>query len=163
LLRLRRGATPESIQIERHRLKWLGRHRNVTIVGGDQDPRLPVEAKHGDVIAKLDEQKGSRLVRIPAAGGPPQAVPFTGEYSMLTNPLIPGSIRKNQLLLPLSSVDSWDYHAGVLDLATGDVTRLPMNEAADVHLVAYAADGSALLLVLRIDSTLWKFEPKPVR
>ena len=81
---------------------------------------------------------------------------------MITNPLMPGSIRKNQLLLALSSVDSWDYHAGVLDLATGDVTRLPINEA-DVHFVTYAPDGSALLLVVRIDSTLWKFEPKPVR
>jgi DNA-binding beta-propeller fold protein YncE len=124
---------------------------------------IVVDPVTGDVIAKLDEQNGSRLVRIPAAGGPPQPVPFTGEYSMLTNPLMPGSIRKNQLLLPLSSVDSWDYHAGVLDLATGDVTRLPINEAADVHFVTYAADGSALLMVLRIDSTLWKFEPKPFR
>jgi eukaryotic-like serine/threonine-protein kinase len=121
---------------------------------------IVVDPDTGDVIAKLNEQSGPRLVRIPAAGGAPQPVPFTSDLRMLANPLTPGSIKKNQLLLPLSSAASWDYHAAMVDLKTGRVTRLPMNDAADVHYLTFDADGRPLAYVLGVNTTLWRFEPR---
>jgi hypothetical protein len=137
----------------------------VTLGGGTPRPiasgdSMTVDPDTGDVIAKLDEEGGARLVRIPAGGGPARPILLKGEFSLVGNPLVAGSIRKNQLLLPLSTVDSWNWHPGRIDLATGQVSKLPIDHDADVHFLTYGSDGVPIALALGFDSTLWKFEPR---
>jgi DNA-binding beta-propeller fold protein YncE len=122
---------------------------------------LTVDPQSGDLIVKLDEQERMRLARIPAGGGTAQPIPFHGAFGMIIRPLAPGAVRNNQLLLPLSSPDSWDWHAGVVDLKTGSVERLAADYATDFHFVTRAADGTPIGVGLGSQSTLWKFTPAP--
>ena len=127
-----------------------------TVGAGDS---VTVDPATGDLIVKLDEQERFKLVRIPAAGGEPRPVPFAGDFRLIVNPLMPGAIRNNQLVLPLSTADSWDWHAGVVDLRTGKVERLAADDRTDFHYLTRAADGTPLGMGLGFQTTLWKFAP----
>jgi hypothetical protein len=70
---------------------------------------------------------------------------------------MPGAIRNNQLVLPLSTADSWDWHAGVIDLRTGRVERLAADHRTDFHYLTRAADGTPIGMGLDYETTLWKF------
>jgi hypothetical protein len=70
---------------------------------------------------------------------------------------MPGAIRDNQMTLPLSTADSWDWHAGVVDLRSGKVERLVPDYATDFHHVTRAADGTPVAIGLGFQTTLWKF------
>jgi hypothetical protein len=125
-----------------------------TVGAGDS---VTVDPATGDLIVKLDEQERFKLVRIPAAGGEPRPVPFADDFRLIPNPLMPGAIRDNQLVLPLSTADSWDWHAGVVDLRTGRVERLAANYRTDFQYVTRAADGTPIGMGLGYETTLWKF------
>jgi hypothetical protein len=126
-----------------------------TVLGAGDS--ITVDPASGDLVVKLDEQAKFRLVRIHKSSGAAQPIPFGGTFAMIFNPLMPGAIRNNQLVLPLSSVDSWDYHAGLLDLASGKVQRLAANYATDFHYLTRAADGTPIGVGLGFQTTLWKF------
>ena len=119
---------------------------------------LTVDPQSGDVIAKLNSADGFRLVRIPAGGGAPRPIPFSSEFGLIFKPLVPGAVWKDQLALPLSAADSWNWHAGMLDLRTGKVTRLAPDYQTDFwYLTRLAGGGSPVATGLAIETTLWKF------
>ena len=72
----------------------------------------------------------------------------------------PPAMRCQELVLPLLAADSWDYHAGRVNLATGQISRLPMDYVTDVHFITYGSDGAALAMGSLNESTLWRFEPR---
>ena len=77
---------------------------------------------------------------------------------MIFKPLMPGAAWDNQLALPLSAADSWDWHAGILDLRSGKVTRLAPEHATDFwYLTRLSRGGSPVATGLGIDTTLWRF------
>jgi hypothetical protein len=127
-----------------------------TVGTGDS---ITVDAASGDLIAKLDEQDRFKLARIPAAGGAPRTVPLMGDARLIPNTLMPGAISNNQLVLPLSTADSWDWHAGVVDLRTGRVERLAADYKGDFHYLTRTADGTPIGMALSHQSTFWKFAP----
>jgi eukaryotic-like serine/threonine-protein kinase len=120
---------------------------------------ITVDPQSGDLIVKLDAQERFNLVRIPASGGVARPIPFQGNFGMILKPLMPGAVWNNQLVLPLSSADSWDWYAGTLDLRSGRVTRLAAEYAADFHYVTRGADGRPIAAGLGMTTTLWKFTP----
>jgi len=128
-----------------------------TIGTGDS---VTVDPQSGDLIAKLDGQERLTLMRIPAAGGAAQPIPFQGDFGMINKVLMPGAVRNNQLVLPLSSVDSWDWYAGVVDLQSGKVTRLAADYSTDFHYVTREADGTPVATGLgfkrRSGSSRWR-------
>lgn len=61
---------------------------------------------------------------------------------------------------PLSPRDSWFNAPGLLDTATGRVTRIASDDVSDYHSMAWLPDGRILALRVGLRSTLWKFQPR---
>ena len=85
-------------------------------------------------FVKLDE--GARMAPGDVSAGwavPPEQIPVRGDLRLIPRPLVPGECARADLLLGVASTDSWFWHAGMLDLKTGVVTKL-----ADPNLVRFS-------------------------
>lgn len=131
-----------------------------TVGPGDS---VTVDPVTGDLIVKLDEAERYRLVRMSPAGGTPEPIAIAGALRLVSRPLMPGAIRNGRLLLPVATVDSWYWFAGVLDLRTGRITKLELDSPTDFHWVTWASDGSVLGSGMAIQSALWKFTREAAR
>jgi hypothetical protein len=65
-----------------------------------------------------------------------------------------------RLLVPLSLRDSWFNPLGILDTATGRITRVPGNELTDHGSAVWTPDGRIIAGQLGLRATLWKFTPE---
>jgi hypothetical protein len=124
---------------------------------------VTVDPDGGDLILKLDEAERYRLVRLSPAGGAPRPIAVTGDMRLVNRPLMPGAIRNGRLLLAVATVDSWDWFTGVLDLRTGRLTKLEVDNPTDFHWITWAADGSILGSGLGVRSALWRFTREAAR
>jgi hypothetical protein len=118
---------------------------------------LTVDPATGDLIVKLDEAERYRLVRMSPDGGTPVTITISGDLRLVTRPLLPGAVRNGRLVLPVATVDSWYWSAGVLDLRSGRLSKLEVVNPTDFHWITWAADGSILGSGMSIQSSLWKF------
>jgi hypothetical protein len=116
-----------------------------------------VDPDTGDLIVRLDESTGYRLVRLPSKGGAPAAIPFKSELRMVFYPPSPGSIRRGKMVLPLASADSWNWRVGVLNLSTGELKRLNVRPDLDYQYAAWTSDGRIIAYSSGTRSALWKF------
>jgi eukaryotic-like serine/threonine-protein kinase len=124
------------------------------IAAGDS---LVVDPDSGDLVVRLDESTGFRLVRVPPGGGAPAPIAIHSDLRMIFYPLTPGSIRRGKLVIPVSSVDSWYWFVAVLDLATGELDRVNIRPDLDFHCAAWAPDGRIIAYGLGTSAALWKF------
>ena len=120
---------------------------------------LTVDPDSGDLIVKLDEADRFRLVRVPPGGGTPRPIAISGDLRLVVRPLAPGAVRAGRLVLPVATADSWFWHAGVLDLASGRLERIPVDYQTDFHSLTWAPDGSIVGSVLGVRGELWRFAP----
>jgi hypothetical protein len=89
-------------------------------------------------------------------------VPASGLYanfSLIQNPLAPGSIRRGKLVVPIASKDSWNWFAGVLDLKTSQLQKVTVNLDTDSQWPTWDSEGRILAYVLGTTGRLWKFTP----
>ena len=93
-------------------------------------------------------------------GGTPRPIAIVGDLRLVIRPLLPGAIRKGRLLLPVATADSWFWYTGVLDLRTGHIAKITLDNSTDFHFATWAADGSIIGSGMAIHSTLWKFVPE---
>jgi hypothetical protein len=63
-------------------------------------------------------------------------------------------------LFPLQPLDSWFSPIGLIDTATGRITRVASDDVSDYHSMAWLPDGRILALHVGLRSTLWKFQPR---
>jgi hypothetical protein len=61
-------------------------------------------------------------------------------------------------LLGLQAPDSWFLEPAVIDLATGQATRIPIDTIGDSFGLAWTPDGQVLAAVTGLQSSLWKFQ-----
>ncbi len=121
---------------------------------------LTLEAESGDLIVKLDEGERIRLVRMKPNGDSIAEIPLHGDLRLIQRPLTPGAVRQGRLVLGMSSADSWFWHAAMIDLKTGEVTRLVDRNPSDIHYVTWRADGVPIGFGYAIDTSLWRFTPR---
>ena len=50
---------------------------------------------------------------------------------------------------------------GLLDPATGTVTRIPVQFQGDIDLCGWSSDGRVLCMGLPFEAHLWRFRPVP--
>jgi hypothetical protein len=62
-------------------------------------------------------------------------------------------------LFPLQPRDSWFNAPGMLNTATGRLTRLPSDDVSDYQSMAWLPDGQVVALHIGVRSTLWRFQP----
>lgn len=120
-----------------------------------------VDPDSGDLIVKLDEVGTFRLVRLSPDGGQNTPVAMhSADLRMIPEGLAPGGIRHGKLVLPVTTVDSWNWFPALLDLKTGALTRVPLKYDTDFHYLTWTADGRIVGAGLGMQAALWKFERK---
>jgi len=108
------------------------------------------------VIAQVESAK-LRLFRRSLESNSEQEIKTDGSVPLMNFPLSPNALNKDGgLLLPLN--DAWFNRPGLLDTATGRLTRLPSDGGSDYHAMAWLPDGRIMVLQLGVRSTLWRFQ-----
>jgi serine/threonine protein kinase len=115
---------------------------------------------HGQyLLVAAVEGPGVRLVRVPLNGGPDQEV--LRPVGLRPAPSLTSNAvgQDGRILTPLGS-RSWYWLPGVIDPATGVVTRIPVDYLSDYHALAWAPDGRVIGMALGFRSMMWKFTPE---
>jgi hypothetical protein len=121
---------------------------------------IVVDPATGDLVVQLNETRGSRLVRLPAAGGQEREIPFLGPHGLAPQPITGRIIRTDGLVVVgLSPKDSWFWGPGVLDPASGAVSRVPLRFEGDVFPASWGNDGSILAMGWGLHTNIWRFRP----
>jgi hypothetical protein len=119
-----------------------------------------------ELIVKLNEKGGSRLVRLQVSGGPQEAIGFPGDLRLTTMPLGPDAIgRDGRILAPVASSDSWYWHVAILDPSKRQVQRIPVAYEGDLFFAGWGRDSRILALGIGIKGGVWRFQleesPRP--
>jgi len=113
------------------------------------------------LLVQVIEHPKTRLVRVPLDGGGEQEIPLTGPYHLTFEPIGTEMIGKDgRLVVPLASPDSWFFSPGIVDLATGRMTRIPVDHYYDYFSMAWNPDGQVVATAMGLKSALWKFQPE---
>ncbi len=116
---------------------------------------VTVDAATQSLVVEVLEPPHTRLIRIPLAGGAEQEI--AGSFH-LGNGIDPGSIREGKLVAPMGS-PYWYSPPGILNLANGESTRIPLEYTGDFHHMAWTPDGKVMAVAAGWRATLWKFTP----
>jgi predicted Ser/Thr protein kinase len=138
---------------------------SIPVSGGE-----PKKIRAGDFVAAdpagkylvifLGETSTTRLVRAPLDGSAEQEIRIEGPLRPGFALFGPNSIgRDGRILLPLATT-TWHNPAGVLDPATGRLTRIAEDQLLDYHVLGWTPDGKVMGLGLGQRSRLWKFTPE---
>jgi hypothetical protein len=128
------------------------------IASGDS---VTVHPNGSKLLIKLNEAE-PRLVWIPAAGGEPQPVPLHFPHGgMLSHhSLLPDSVFKDgRIVAAVNTPDFFFYQVAVIDPATGNVEKVPVQFQGDVIYPAWTSDGRIAALGRDISGAIWRFRP----
>jgi hypothetical protein len=114
------------------------------------------------LLVEVYEHPKIRLMRVPLDGSAEREIPLTGPYRLAPNVAVQsGNISKDgHLLAPLTSPDSSFVSPGMVDLATGQMTRIPVDPYFDYGFIARSPGGQITAVAIGLKSTLWKFQPE---
>jgi len=112
------------------------------------------------LVISANESSKFRLFRVPVDGGSEQEIAApAGSIALMSRFLSPNALNADgRLLHPLQ--DSWFNAPGLLDTATGRITRIASDDVSDYQSMAWLPDGRILALHIGLRSTLWKFQPR---
>jgi hypothetical protein len=121
---------------------------------------VAVDPNGKEVIINLLDTGGARLVRIPLSGSPEQIINVQDGIRIDPLPLGGNGLRKDgKLLIGVSPRDSWFFSPAVLDVASGELTRIPLNYTGDILLSGWASDGPILAYGEPMRAHIWRFRP----
>jgi hypothetical protein len=113
------------------------------------------------LLVQVMEAPKTRLVRVPVDGGAPREIPLDGPFHLTFDPVNSAGIsRGGRLLVPLTTLDSWFFAPGMIDLATGRMHRIAVDHFGDYHSMAWMPDGEAAASVTGFHAPIWKFTPE---
>ena len=113
---------------------------------------------------RLDQQEGTRLVRVPLAGGPEHPIAIQGDMRPAGGVLNPSAVGKDgRILMWVAPPASWFMPAGILDPDTGRIQTIQIGYDADMPSPGWTPDGRIVVLAYPLRSTLWRFRPERVR
>jgi hypothetical protein len=117
------------------------------------------DGKH--LLVKEGDNTLTRWIRVSLSGGAEQEIVLRGAGELLDIPIQTEMIgRDSRLVIPLKSPTSFFVAAGLVDLATGRVTRIAVGGRLDYEWMAWERNGSIIAVGLEQKSALWKFEPE---
>ena len=114
-----------------------------------------------DLIVQLREKAGVRLVRVPVSGGAEEPIPIQGSLRLSPTNMSSDSIGKDgRALVAITTPDDWFYGAGILDLRSGKLDKIPLNFTGDVISMGWQSDGRIISGGWPTKSKLWRFTPE---
>ncbi len=123
---------------------------------------LTIDPYKQDLIIRLSEKEGVRLVRVPLGGGPERPIPVaSGARPAPAGTLSPTAVGKDgRILLQVATGSSWFWPAGLLDPQTGRVQIPDIGYPADMYAPGWTADGKIVAVAEPFRSSLWRFRPE---
>jgi WD40 repeat protein len=114
------------------------------------------------LLVQVIQTPRTRLLRVPLDGGAPREIALNGPFHLTFDSVNSVEISRDGklLLVPLASLDNWSYVPGVIDLATGRMTRIKTDQSGDYHSMAWTPDGQVVAGASEVRSTIWKFTPE---
>ncbi len=113
----------------------------------------------GRLIVKVMGSSQERLFSVPLDGSPEREIRLDGSIRMQRSQLSTSGLSADgRLLVPLAPGDSWFNPPGVIDTATGRITRIPSDNQSDYRSMGWTRDGQVVALKNGLRATLWKFQ-----
>jgi eukaryotic-like serine/threonine-protein kinase len=127
------------------------------ICSGDD---VAAEPDGRSLVVKVIETPKARLFRVPLDGAAPFEIPVTGPLHPGWPHLLSASVGSDgRMVLPVSPPDSWFCSPGVIDLRTGQITRLPSDRFGDYFFLAWRPDGQIMAGLHEYRFSLWRLRP----
>ena len=121
--------------------------------------RVVIDPSGKRLIVQVRESAQVRLYSVPLDGGPEREIRVDQSIRMTGSPLSSSGLSPDgRLLAPLAPRDSWFNPPGVLDTATGRVTRIPSDNQGDYRSMGWTRDGRIIAVRNGLRATLWKFQ-----
>lgn len=112
------------------------------------------------LFVQIVETPKIRLIRVPLNGGSEREIPLTGPFHLAPYPISSGAISSDgRLLAPLASPDSTLFPPGIIDLASGQMMRIPVDRLGDYRNMTWGPDGQVIAGAASLHATIWKFQP----
>ncbi|HXJ15990.1 MAG TPA: protein kinase [Candidatus Polarisedimenticolia bacterium] len=112
------------------------------------------------LIVNLFEAERVRLERIPLSGGSPQPIQVKGDLAISPVPLGGTALdKRGRLLVSVAPSDSWFFGLGILNVASGTLTRIPSTYTGDVAIAGWTDDGQILVSSSPLGAHIWRFRP----
>ncbi len=112
------------------------------------------------LVIKVMEGSQTRLFSVPLDGSPEREIPLDQSIRVANSQFSTSSLNADgRLLVPLAPRDSWFNPAGIIDTATGRITRIPSDNQGDYRSLAWTRDGQVVALKNGLRATIWKFHP----
>jgi hypothetical protein len=121
-----------------------------------------MEPSGRSLIVARSESTQVRLFHVPLDGTAEREISLDRAFPLFTGSagyFSTGSFdAKGRLLVSLTPLDSWFNPVGVLDTATGQITRVPGDSLSDHHSAVWTPDGQIIATQTGLRSTIWKFQ-----
>ena len=116
---------------------------------------------HELLVSRIETSK-VRLFRVGLGGQSEEEIMVDNSFPLMSQVLSPNALSSDgRLLAPLAPRDSWFNPPGIVDIASGRITRIPSDKLSDYHSMAWLPDGQVLALQTGVRGTIWKFKPEP--
>ena len=113
-----------------------------------------------ELIVRLTEQEGMRLVRQPLAGGTESQILLEGNIRIPSVPLYPNAVGKDgRIVSSMVSPDSWFSTVGLIDPKTGRVQVIRFDYDADMS-GGWGSDGKLVIVAKPLRVSVWRFRPE---
>jgi hypothetical protein len=111
------------------------------------------------LLVQVRENSQVHLFSVALYGGPEREIPLDQSVRLAGSPLSSSGLSADgRLLAPLAPADSWFNPPGVVDTATGRITRIPSDNQGDYRSMGWTRDGQVIALKNGLRATLWKFQ-----
>ena len=120
-----------------------------------------IDPASADLVVQINDRAGTRLVRWSPAGGAERPVPYHGDFRMTASPIAGDALSADgKLVVSVTGKDLAFTSPAILDVATGDVTRVPLQYEGDVVPSSWGMGGTLLGLGADSKTDLWRFRPE---
>jgi hypothetical protein len=123
-----------------------------------------MEPSGRSLIVVRGESSHARMFRVPLDHDAEKEIPLDTSSSLFNGTggiFSSGSVdARGRLLISINPVDSWFNPIGILDTATGRITRVPGDILSDHHSAVWAPGGKIVSTRTGLRATMWKFTPE---
>jgi Tol biopolymer transport system component len=113
-----------------------------------------------ELIVRLSEREGTRMVRQPLNGGAEQPISLEGDFRFAPILQYADAVSKDgRLLAQVTSPGVWFWRLGSIEPSTGRVEVIRVGYDADVG-GGWTHDGAIVVNAIALHSSLWRFRPE---
>jgi Tol biopolymer transport system component len=122
-----------------------------------QGDSVTLDPYRQELVVRLTEKEGVRLVRQPIAGGAESEILVQGNVRVAPWLLYPNAVGKDgRILAAVVSPASWFWPVGLIDPKTGRVQVIQLDNYADLS-GGWGPDGNLVVVAKTLRVNLWRF------